>query len=127
MTGTAITSADEFKEFYGMTVVSIPTNKPCIRIDYPDLIFSHKEAKYKALISEIIKIHDSGRPMLIGTCSVEESEILAEKLKASGVACQILNAKNDELEAHIIANAGAFGAVTVSMLGRIFGLYVLCP
>jgi preprotein translocase subunit SecA len=120
MTGTAITSADELKEFYGLMVVAIPTNKPCIRVDYPDMVFSHKEAKYTALVQEIIKLHSSGRPILIGTCSVEESEHLAEKLKVSGVSCQVLNAKNDELEANVIAAAGAYGAVTVStnMAGR---------
>lgn len=120
MTGTAITSADEFKEFYGMTVVAIPTNKPCIRVDYPDMIFTHKEAKYKALVLEISKLHSAGRPILIGTCSVEESELLAERLKGAGVKCQVLNAKNDEQEAHVIAGAGAYRAVTVStnMAGR---------
>lgn len=120
MTGTAQTAADEFKELYGLNVVVIPTNKPCIRKDYPDIIFTHKEAKYKALVSEIIKVHKTGRPILIGTCSVEESELLAGRLEELGVECRILNAKNDELEARIVADAGTLGAVTVStnMAGR---------
>lgn len=120
MTGTAQSAADEFHEFYGLRVVVIPTNKPCIRRDLPDLVFTHKEAKYKALVDEIISVHKTGRPILVGTCSVEESEQLAEKLRLSGIDCQVLNAKNDELEAGVIARAGDLGAVTVStnMAGR---------
>ncbi|HHW47656.1 MAG TPA: accessory Sec system translocase SecA2 [Clostridiaceae bacterium] len=120
MTGTALTAADEFLEFYKLRVVVIPTNRPCIRVDYPDVIFTHKEAKHKALIAEISKVHKTGRPILIGTCSVEESEQLTEELKNAGIDCQVLNAKNDELEAKIIAKAGELYAVTVStnMAGR---------
>lgn len=120
MTGTAVPAADEFFEFYQMKVVVIPTNRPCIRADKQDVVFTHKEAKHKALISEITRTHVTGRPILIGTCSVEESEQLAEKLRKEGVDCQVLNAKYDDMEAKIISNAGALGAITVStnMAGR---------
>jgi preprotein translocase subunit SecA len=120
MTGTAVPAANELREFYGLTVVVIPTNKPCIRVDHPDVIFTHKAAKYKAVVSEVIRVNKTGRPVLIGTCSVEESELLAERLRQAGVGCNVLNAKNDELEAGIIAMAGEAGAVTVStnMAGR---------
>lgn len=120
MTGTALSAADEFKEFYGLKVVIIPTNSKNIRIDYPDVIFTHLVAKYNALAEEISKVHDTGRPILIGTSSVEESEHIASVLHDKGIKCQVLNAKNDELEAKIVSNAGAVGAVTVStnMAGR---------
>jgi preprotein translocase subunit SecA len=120
MTGTAHTAATELKKFYGMEVVVIPTNRPCIRQDHPDEIFSRMEAKYNALIKEIKRVHGTGQPVLIGTSSVEESEHLAEDLKKAGIECRVLNAKNDEMEAHIIARAGEYGAVTVStnMAGR---------
>lgn len=120
MTGTAIASAREFKEFYGLQVVVIPTNRPSIRIDYPEVIFTHKEAKYNAVVKEILHVHKTGRPILIGTCSIEESELLADKLRTLGISSQVLNAKNDELEAHIVATAGSLGAITVStnMAGR---------
>lgn len=120
MTGTAQTAANEFLEFYGLKVVVIPTNRQCIRVDEPDIMFTHKEAKLAALLTEITAVHKTGRPMLIGTRSVEESEQLAGRLKEYGVECRVLNAKNDEYEAGIIARAGTFGAVTVStnMAGR---------
>jgi Preprotein translocase subunit SecA (ATPase, RNA helicase) len=120
MTGTASTAADEFREFYGRDVVVVPTNKPCIRKDYPDIVFSDKNAKQSALIAEIKNVHLAGRPVLIGTGSVEESELLAAKLRVSGILCRVLNAKNDEMEAKITARAGELGAVTVStnMAGR---------
>ncbi|MCX7745859.1 MAG: accessory Sec system translocase SecA2 [Clostridia bacterium] len=120
MTGTAITAALELKEFYGLDVVVIPTHKKCIRKDHPDMIFTHKEAKEKALLAEIKKAHKTGRPVLIGTGSVEESEQLAARLGEIDVPCRVLNAKNDEMEARIIAKAGEIGAVTVStnMAGR---------
>lgn len=120
MTGTALAAADEFREFYCMDVVVIPTNKPCIRRDHPDMIFTHMEAKQKALISEIKRVHKTCQPILIGTGSVEESEELAFSLRHEGIICKVLNAKNDEMEAEIIAGAGRSGAVTVStnMAGR---------
>lgn len=120
MTATAFDSAEEFNEFYGLDVVVIPSHQPCIRRDYKDLVFSHKEAKYKALIEEILRVHKTGQPILIGTCSVKESIYLASRLIKAGVVCRVLNAKNDEFEAHIIEGAGALGAITVStnMAGR---------
>jgi preprotein translocase subunit SecA len=120
MTGTAVNAAEEFGEFYGLEVVAIPTNKPCIRADHPDLIFTHKEAKQKALVAEIKRRHETGQPILIGTGSVEESELLAADLRNIGIKCQVLNAKNDEMEAQLIARAGEPKAVTVStnMAGR---------
>ncbi len=120
MTGTAGNAAEEFGEFYGLEVVAIPTNKPCIRADHPDLIFTHKEAKQKALVAEIKRRHETGQPILIGTGSVEESELLAADLRNIGIKCQVLNAKNDEMEAQLIARAGEPKAVTVStnMAGR---------
>ncbi|HWQ71435.1 MAG TPA: accessory Sec system translocase SecA2 [Desulfitobacteriaceae bacterium] len=120
MTGTAVNAAEEFGEFYGLEVVAIPTNKPCIRVDHPDLIFTHKEAKQKALVAEIKRRHETGQPILIGTGSVEESELLAADLRNIGIKCQVLNAKNNEMEAQLIARAGEPKAVTVStnMAGR---------
>ncbi|AIQ29647.1 preprotein translocase subunit SecA [Paenibacillus sp. FSL P4-0081] len=120
MTATAHASAMEFKAVYMLQVVQIPPNRTNIRIDHPHMIFTHKEAKFKALVQEISSVHKAGRPILIGTSSVQESDMLAEALAAAGVPCQVLNAKNDAEEAGIIAKAGAFGAVTVStnMAGR---------
>ena len=120
MSGTAAIAVEEFREFYGLDVVSIPTNKPCLRVDHPDLVFTHIEAKQKALVSEIKSVHETGQPILIGTGSVEESERLATELWKVGVECQVLNAKNDEMEAKVITRAGDLGAVTVStnMAGR---------
>ena len=120
MTATAMDSAEEISEFYGLRVLVIPPHVPCKRIDYPDMIFTHKEAKYKALINEIKRVHATGQPILIGNPNVLESEYLAVELKKIGVECQVLNAKNDELEAGIIEQAGVLGSVTVStnMAGR---------
>ncbi len=120
MTGTAITAAREFREFYGKEVVVVPTNRPRICQDMPDLIFTDRQAKTKALIGEIRRVYAKGQPILIGTASVAESEELAAALRRTGIACQVLNAKNDEMEAKIIADAGSLGAVTVStnMAGR---------
>ncbi len=120
MTATAQPAAEELENFYGLKVVPIPPNKPCIREELPDLIFTHKEAKHRALINEIGHAHRAGRPVLVGTSSVEESEGLAGKLREAGIVCQVLNAKNDEAEAEIIARAGSAGAVTIStnMAGR---------
>lgn len=120
MTATATTSADELMEFYGVDIVTIPTNKKCIRIDLPDVVFSHKDAKYKAIVKEVLLIHRTGRPVLLGTASIEESDMLAEMLREAGIHCKALNAKNDELEAEIISHAGEYGSVTVStnMAGR---------
>jgi preprotein translocase subunit SecA len=120
MTATAKTSAEEFENFYQLEVVVIPPNKPCIREDLPDVVFTHKAAKAMALLAEIGAVHATGRPILVGTASVEESEELAALLKGIGIHCVVLNAKNDEKEAAIVAEAGALKAVTIStnMAGR---------
>ena len=120
MTGTAMVANGELEEIYGLKVTVIPTNKPCVRKDQPDLIFTHKAAKEKALIEEIKRVHKKGQPVLIGTSSVEESERLTVMLKGECIQCTVLNAKNDYEEAKIIASAGGYGTVTVStnMAGR---------
>jgi preprotein translocase subunit SecA len=120
MTATAQASAEELHNFYNLKVVVIPPNRTCIRQDLPAVVFTHQEAKTKALIEEITHFHRLERPVLVGTASVAESEKLSSELKRTGIDCQVLNAKNDELEAQIIAQAGAPGAVTIStnMAGR---------
>jgi preprotein translocase subunit SecA len=120
MTATAESAADELFEFYGLEVLVVPPNRLCIRRDHPDLVFTHREAKRRALLAEIEKVHRTGRPILVGTVSVEESEALATDLRAVGIGCSVLNAKRDDQEARIIAQAGALGAVTIStnMAGR---------
>ena len=120
MTATALPSADEFQEFYGLKTVVIPPHRPCMRRDETDMVFAQKEDKSRALVAEIKDQHAKGRPVLLGTASVEESERLALRLEEAGIACRVLNAKNDEAEAGIIARAGAPGAVTIStnMAGR---------
>jgi preprotein translocase subunit SecA len=120
MTGTAQTAALELRQLYGLEVVVIPTHRPMIRVDHPDLVFTHREAKEQAVVDEIRRVHASGRPVLVGTLTVEESERLAAQLRLADVPCQVLNAKHDEREAQIIAAAGAVGAVTIStnMAGR---------
>jgi len=120
MTATAQDSAEEFEETYSLSVVQIPPNRPRARMDHESRIYTHKEAKLKALVREISEVHATGRPILIGTSSVEESDMLAEELRKAKVSCYVLNAKNDEKEAEIIARAGVLGAVTVStnMAGR---------
>jgi preprotein translocase subunit SecA len=120
MTATAHTAAEELWQFYGLRTVVIPTHRPAVRADEPDVVFTHQAAKRKALVAEIARVHASGRPVLAGTASVGESEELAEALGAAGVRCEVLNAKNDEKEAVIVARAGAPGAVTIStnMAGR---------
>ncbi|UNK21127.1 accessory Sec system translocase SecA2 [Paenibacillus sp. N3/727] len=120
MTATAQASAIEFEDIYALQVVQIPPNRPNIRIDHPNRIYTHKEAKLKALVQEVSSVHATGRPILIGTSSVEESDMLAKTLAVAGVTCHVLNAKNDAKEAELIAKAGEIGAVTVStnMAGR---------
>ncbi|HPM76236.1 MAG TPA: accessory Sec system translocase SecA2 [bacterium] len=120
MTGTAVPAAEELAQFYELGVVVVPPNKPCVRRDEGDLVFSTQAAKEKALVEAIRRIHAAGQPVLVGTRTVGESERLAEALQRAGIACQVLNAKNDELEAQIIAQAGHAGAVTIStnMAGR---------
>ncbi|MBQ1019251.1 accessory Sec system translocase SecA2 [Micromonospora sp. D93] len=120
MTATAVLVGDQLREFFGLEVAVIPPNTPCIREDEPDRIYATRAEKDEALIDEIQRWHAKGRPMLIGTLDVKESEGLAAGLNAAGVPCVVLNAKNDDEEAAIIAEAGAYGAVTVStqMAGR---------
>jgi preprotein translocase subunit SecA len=120
MTATAVPAAREFKEFYGLDVVVVPPHRRCVRRDLPDVVFTHKAAKRTALVREIAAARAAGRPVLVGTASVRESEELAADLTAAGVGCEVLNAKNDELEAAVVAGAGAPGAVTIStnMAGR---------
>jgi preprotein translocase subunit SecA len=120
MTGTASDAATELRAFYDADVVVVPTHRPMIRVDHPDVVFTHREAKEAALVAEIGHAHQSGRPVLVGTLTVEESERLAERLRSAGIVCEVLNAKNDEQEARIVARAGTLGAVTIStnMAGR---------
>ena len=120
MTGTAATEADEFFKIYGLEVAVIPTNVPMVRQDEADLVFQASEAKWHAVVEHIVEIHETGRPILVGTTSIESSEALSERLKRRGVPHQVLNAKNHEQEAGIVAQAGRLGAVTVStnMAGR---------
>lgn len=120
MTATARPAAQEFKEFYGLNTVVVPPNRPSVRVDEPDRIYTHREAKRTAIVIEIARVHSGRRPVLVGTASVRESEELAADLKGAGIVCEVLNAKNDELEARIIAGAGKPGAVTIStnMAGR---------
>jgi preprotein translocase subunit SecA len=120
MTATAQSAADEIYEFYGMRVVVIPPHTPSIRVDHPDVVLTHRDAKRRAIVREIINVHALGRPILVGTASIKESEGLAGDLRSAGINCTVLNAKNDELEAGIIAKAGMLGTVTIStnMAGR---------
>jgi preprotein translocase subunit SecA len=120
MTGTALTEAEEFYKIYKLEVVVIPTNKPLVRIDHPDRIYKDEDAKFKALVNEIEQVRNKGRPVLIGTVSIEKSEHLSHLLQKRGVTHQILNAKEHTREANIIAQAGEPGAVTVAtnMAGR---------
>ncbi|MFC2118176.1 DEAD/DEAH box helicase [Bacteroidota bacterium] len=120
MTATAMEAANEFNGFYNLKIVVIPPNVESNKTEYPNLIFTHKEAKINAIVNEIKNIHKSGRPVLIGTHTVKESEELYKVLIRNNIEANILNAKNDELEAEIIANAGTLNAVTIStnMAGR---------
>ena len=120
MTGTAATEADEFFRIYGLEVVEVPTNQPMQRDDLSDLVYQTDEGKWKAVTDKIVEVHESEQPLLIGTTSIEDSEFLSERLRKRGVRHQVLNAKNHEGEAGIIAQAGRLGAVTVStnMAGR---------
>ncbi|MFA4989560.1 MAG: preprotein translocase subunit SecA [Candidatus Omnitrophota bacterium] len=120
MTGTAFTEANEFKNIYQLDVVVIPTNKPLIRANYADRIYKTEKEKFEAVVEEIVGLYNSGRPVLVGTISIDRSEHLSEMLKRRGIAHQVLNAKYHELEAQIVAQAGRFKAVTIAtnMAGR---------
>lgn len=120
MTGTAMTEEEEFREIYKLDVVEIPTNKPVAREDLSDVIFKTEEAKFNAVIEDIIECHEKGQPVLVGTISIEKSEILSKLLKRRGIKHNVLNAKHHEKEAEIVAQAGKKGAVTIAtnMAGR---------
>lgn len=120
MTGTAATEAEEFRVIYGLDVVVIPTNRPMIRIDHEDVVYKTEKAKFKAVVEEIKERYKRGQPVLVGTISIEKNELLSSMLRKAGVPHQVLNAKNHELEAQIIAQAGRLHAVTVAtnMAGR---------
>jgi preprotein translocase subunit SecA len=120
MTATAVPSAIEFKEFYNLTTVAFPPNRRCRRVDEPDVVFSHVQAKMAALVDEIMRTHATGRPVLVGTSSVAESEALGSALRARQIKCRVLNARHDAREALIVSRAGMPGAVTIStnMAGR---------
>jgi len=120
MTGTADTEATEFKKIYNLDVMVIPTNKPMVRKDFPDVIYKTRREKFEAALDEIVALHRKGQPVLVGTISIDVSESLSQKLKKRGIKHSVLNAKNHEREAEIIAMAGQMGAVTIStnMAGR---------
>ena len=120
MTGTAMTEADEFREIYGLDVVEIPTNKPVIREDMPDVVYKTEAAKFRAVIDEIVDAHAKNQPVLVGTISIEKSEVLSNMLKKRGIPHNVLNAKHHDREAEIVAQAGMPGAVTIAtnMAGR---------
>ena len=120
MTGTAFTEANEFKSIYQLDVVVLPTNKPLVRRNYPDRIYKTEEEKFAAVVEEIVELNKLGRPVLVGTITIDKSERLSEMLKRRGVAHQVLNAKYHEMEAQIIAQAGRYKAVTIAtnMAGR---------
>ena len=120
MTGTAMTEESEFREIYKLDVVEIPTNNPVIRVDHPDVVYKTEHAKFQAVIDQIVESHEKGQPVLVGTISIEKSEILSKMLKDRGIKHQVLNAKYHEKEAKIIAQAGKKGAVTIAtnMAGR---------
>ena len=120
MTGTAMTEEEEFNGTYSLDVVEIPTNKPQARIDHHDVVYKNEAGKYRAIINQIKECHEKGQPVLVGTVSIEKSELLSGMLKKAGIKHNVLNAKNHEKEAEIVAQAGKFGAVTVAtnMAGR---------
>ncbi|MBC8590059.1 preprotein translocase subunit SecA [Wansuia hejianensis] len=120
MTGTAKTEEDEFREIYNMDVVEIPTNKPVIREDLPDVVYQSEVAKFRAVVNEIKERHKTGQPILVGTITIEKSELLSKLLKKEGISHEVLNAKHHEREAEIVAQAGRYGAVTIAtnMAGR---------
>ena len=120
MTGTAMTEESEFQEIYKLDVVEIPTNKPMIRKDYPDIIYKNEDVKFKAVIEDVKASHAKGQPVLIGTVSIDKSEKLSKMLDKAGIPHEVLNAKYHEKEAQIIAQAGKYGAVTIAtnMAGR---------
>ena len=120
MTGTALTEEEEFRHIYKLDVIEIPTNKPLIRVDHPDTVFKNEAGKFRAVSRTIKQCHEKGQPVLVGTISIEKSEILSDMLRREGIKHQVLNAKHHEKEAHIVAQAGKPYAVTIAtnMAGR---------
>ena len=120
MTGTALTEQEEFATIYHLDVVEIPTNKPIARIDQPDVVYKTEAGKFRAIVRQVLECHAKGQPVLVGTISIEKSEILSKLLKKQGIPHNVLNAKYHEMEAQIVAQAGKFGAVTIAtnMAGR---------
>ena len=120
MTGTALTEQEEFASIYNLDVVEIPTNRPVIRIDHPDVVYKTEQAKFRAIVAQVKACHEKGQPVLVGTVSIEKSEVLSKLLKREGIRHSVLNAKYHEMEAQIVAQAGQFGAVTIAtnMAGR---------
>ncbi len=120
MTGTALTEESEFREIYNLDVVEIPTNMPVIRKDHADVVYKTEKAKYNAVVDQVVVCHEKGQPVLVGTVSIDKSELLSGMLKRRGIKHEVLNAKQHEKEAEIVAQAGKFGAVTIAtnMAGR---------
>ena len=120
MTGTALTEEEEFASIYQLDVVEIPTNKPVIRVDHPDVVYKTEAGKYRAIVNQVKECNAKGQPVLVGTISIERSELLSKLLKREGIRHSVLNAKHHEQEAQIVAQAGHFGAVTIAtnMAGR---------
>ena len=120
MPGTALTEEEEFAAIYALDVVEIPTNKPVIRVDHTDVVYKNEAGKYRAIVRQVKECHEKGQPVLVGTISIEKSELLSKMLKREGIPHNVLNAKHHEQEAQIVAQAGKFGAVTIAtnMAGR---------
>lgn len=120
MTGTAMTEEEEFSEIYKLDIVEIPTNRPNIRIDHDDVVYKTVKGKYNAVVDQVVKCHEKGQPVLVGTVSIDKSELLSSMLKRRGIKHEVLNAKQHEKEAEIVAQAGKKGAVTIAtnMAGR---------
>ena len=120
MTGTAATEAEEFAAIYKLDIIEIPTNKPVIRLDHPDVVYKNDIGKNHAIIEQIAACHAKGQPVLVGTVSIEKSEYISSLLKRRGIPHTVLNAKYHEKEAEIVAQAGKLGAVTIAtnMAGR---------
>ncbi|MBE6998115.1 MAG: preprotein translocase subunit SecA [Ruminococcaceae bacterium] len=120
MTGTAVTEQEEFVSIYGLDIIEVPTNKPVVRKDWPDVVYKNENGKNRAIIQQIVTCHEKGQPVLVGTVSIEKSEFLSKLLQRTGIPHNVLNAKNHEREAEIVAQAGKLGAVTIAtnMAGR---------
>ena len=120
MTGTALTEEEEFAAIYQLDVVEIPTNRPIARIDHNDVVYKTEAGKFRAIVQQVAQCHEKGQPVLVGTVSIEKSEVLSKLLKKAGIKHNVLNAKFHEMEAQIVAQAGKFGAVTIAtnMAGR---------